>query len=96
MSNNFQVQKAREIIQMESSQQCTLEERLGKSTQQSSSGEGGTKESYIKNQFSTWDFPKPGASQEEEGMNLNIPEMNNYFPQYYSFQESDKNQMRKE
>jgi hypothetical protein len=67
--HQFQVQKAREIIQMESSQPCTLEERLGKSTQQPG-GEGGTKESYIKNQFSTWDFPKPGASQEEEGTKI--------------------------
>ncbi|XP_053376504.1 DNA excision repair protein ERCC-6-like [Mercenaria mercenaria] len=62
------VQKAREIIEMESSQPSTLEERLGKSTQPSGSGEGGSGGSWIRNQFTNWDFPKPGASQEEESL----------------------------
>ena len=58
MSSLLQVAKARQLIQMESSQPITLDERLGKVPKPD--GNFGNK-----NQFESWDFPKP--SQQIEG-----------------------------
>lgn len=48
---------------MESSQPGTLEERLGKSSQQTGGGEGG---GSSKNQFENWNMPRPGMSRHDD------------------------------
>ena len=63
MSSLLQVAKARQLIQMESSQPITLDERLGKVPKPDSNFGN-------KNQFESWDFPKP--SQQMEGNSGNL------------------------
>ncbi|KAL4223045.1 DNA excision repair protein ERCC-6-like [Mactra antiquata] len=65
-----QVQKAREIIQIESSQPSTREERIGKNTQ---SGIGARN-------YTNWDFPRPGlhreSDDEEQRDEYHVPTLN--------------------